>query len=489
MRVSSSGKQINIGVRGSGEPVYFLSVAICLVSVQVMSRELGELALWITLPLVAWIVLSANPKYLSVLLVFYMPVVGFAGYILPDNIPLLNLLPTIVFPDIVQYLPIGIQLNASLVTIVMAFIRTTYELINKPSTYKGLAPNWIFFGWFLSLIIAIIAAVSSSSIENNVRGWSVAIRVVLTFGGFFWGIIIGSSPVQSPQISSQKLRTYIIAASFLCFFGILAGQAKFLLLGLGAAIVPEIWKRESKVLSSVLFVALFLSSLSSTLTSFMIFISCFVASLIQSKVVKIFNPKLLASLVVFLTLIPVVFTVTVFFINPDVISLNNEKLFTANKSELGFDGRLESKLLGDRAPIWIGVFNMISNEPYLIVPPGRNTEIEESTSYKKIATEFTAGAHNTALEIFRQLGLVAGFFVSSVAINAVFHSSRILFVNQDLLFFKSLALGLIVFICTTASSNHYLASEGVGFLTWSLAGYLVSSSRRLEVSSINHYEE
>jgi hypothetical protein len=197
-----------------------------------------------------------------------------------------------------------------------------------------------------------------------------------------------------------------------------------------------------------------------TLTTLMILILSIllsISSIIPRKLMR-FSLKSIAVVVI------------VVFISFSVMVVLSGNQFMMNTPKGSLAEKVSQKLFVDRASVWKGAVNLISQPPYFIVPAARPFLLDRGF------IEWDIGAHNVVLESFRQLGLLIGALPVLIMLYVIIVVFRILQSYHNISYMRMYAAGFLGIAIVYGITGHALVGDKVGFLFWAIGGILVGLS-------------
>lgn len=447
-----------------------------LVGIQLFGGLLGQIAAAVGALLVIALAFAANSRYLGALLLLCLPSYGIrqsgeGSY-------------SVFFPESVISTPfLGLDWPAGLALMVGAFARVLVELAVRPSTFSMGGKNFWLLGFMAAVLIALYAAILGY-LDGYNRATS-GVRGILALGGYFWGIILVNRTNWKVADFAHQLNLIVLAGAFLMTVGLLRGHVNFLLFGLFGGLLLY-WLIRKQWIYVVLGSSGISLGLLGTLTT-----------------AAIPLVALLLSLIIFFSWFRMRrLGVTSYVIVLTVVSLSTVAVGTVQFSEVGYEflgadradgiGRYAAlKLYSDRSPLWSGAIDVIRAGPYVFVPSGRSIIPAQEFGYEGVE-DWRNGAHNTVLELFLEVGVVAGFWGAAFMFFVIW-KLRGVAIGSTNGFLRGVAAGVIGTVVVGMTTGNFPVQD-VGFLIWALAGWAVAvrlseESELKEFSNAHSYEE
>jgi hypothetical protein len=144
--------------------------------------------------------------------------------------------------------------------------------------------------------------------------------------------------------------------------------------------------------------------------------------------------------------------------------------------EAGLGTYVAFKLMADRGPLWLAAAQQIVAGPYLVMPAGRPL-FPEIFGWP-VPGEWNNGAHNSVLELVRNVGLVAGALGVALMGWALFRAMRVVVFSRRPAV-RALAAAFVGVAITGVTTGNFPVQD-VGFFVWGLGGLAVGlhTSRR-----------
>jgi hypothetical protein len=312
--------------------------------------------------------------------------------------------------------------------------------------------------WLLGILVVCFLSSYYGYLKGN-NGYSISVYISFPLLAFNWGTHLKGT-------FSNKLVTQFFKYSYFgliaCAVGIIQGHLIFLIMGVSGAMTCYylIYGKYFRCLF-VLLCSIFIA-VNTTYTLFATHMLSLALSFLIVYRRKVFSP-VSYRLACFLCLFSIFFLLH-FAVSYHDIGYSIQSPFISG----AFD-----KLALDRAPVWKGAYELITNSAQLISPSSRSYGI----SHTGFQREWSVGAHNVFLEIFRQIGWLGGLMISLLIIYFLFGLFKFLsyphMVSQ-----KLICISLISIFFTYGFTGHYLITGGVGIIYGALGGIVIKCLKK-----------
>ncbi|EKV00161.1 hypothetical protein Lepto7375DRAFT_2259 [Leptolyngbya sp. PCC 7375] len=459
-------------------------LASFLVLLQITGSTVGTLAFYANLLLAGIVILKRDIHQYGILLILLLPSIALrniADLSLSNGILRTNQYGEatwLVLPinSMVATVSVGVDLYTPFIASFVATGILLLRCINTTSfkrNNKFVVPDIIIYAWILALAIAFLSTFYYYLEDGNTK--ITGIKILLGLSGFFWGIISSYYSRVDTEISIKSLMRFSIIGLILFLVGAVQNQLLLLLPGFAGSL-SVFFLRKSKPLLLLLSISVGLILL--TQYTFTTAFSFILGSILS--IIFIF-PKYLSlmksNIYKFRFLLG-----TLMILFPFIVFSTVQKIDTYSSENI-FIKRLFDKIFADRYNVWKGVYNLISEPPYIFVPSGRNILVEhyEHGHIKDISF----GAHNFPLECIRQLGWISGAIAICIAIYVLLSIFKALRQSKDLRL-MALMSGYAASSLIATITGHFLASDRIGFFWWSYGGLLVGLSLRQQIDIITN---
>lgn len=463
-------------LRGT-QPKYLMYVSLCLVMMQILGGIVGEVSLYISFLMGAFLVRKRRLENYIILIILMLP--SFAlGQGLESNITVNQYgeqswyaigMPSLVSLKRLLFMDFSVPLIVSASAAISVGCVTIGTLLRKDNKLSVLSayPYQLSVLWTLSFIPAFYSAWLGYS-QGNI-GAALSVRVLLSVGGIFWGILAALEYRGSIDSFIEKTLQCIFCAAILFLVGLFSGDIKLILPAFLGGLSAYYFQRGQFFLLVFPMLANFIFL---TRFNFTTAFSCFFTLGLS---LSLFNSadsfrRLLSFLKWPVALVGLcLFPLLIFNLKDSIGNLETTNVFTS---------RLIDKVFSDRYNVWVGTVNLISQPPYVFVPSGRSLLVTHYTGRYDLTVQW--GAHNFLLECYRQLGLLFGSLPVLIAAFSFSKNLTNLKKTKDKRL-VILIIGVVVSEFLTCIAYHYLASERIGFAFWSFSGILIGLAYRLSI--------
>jgi hypothetical protein len=430
------------------------TVALLLMVPQLLGGTLGDVALLMSLPIVALATFSADRRYLPTLLLLCIPALGV--HTEPGSSPF-------AFPDAVRAVSLGgVEVSSGLLVLVSAFGRMMYELLRGARPWSGIVPRWVMRLFLFSLVPAFLGALVGQGMGMN--RWSAGFRAMLAIGGVFWGILVARRA--DPARLGSQLSTIVFVASGLLVVRFLNDMYVFLVMGLAGGLLPYYAARRRWLQAGTLAAAGAVGLVTLSLTT----AAQVVVGLGAVMLTTIRNPGIRRTLLRLSVAGGMALSGMLIWV---VVQLQGKTLLEVARAQETLMGRATIKLLGDRGPLWLASLQQISSGPYWIVPAGRPLR-PENFNYGYVVYLWEFGAHNAFLELLRQAGLLAGGIGIAVMFWTMARVVRVLGETRRATL-RGLSAGFLGVAVVGMTTGNFPVQD-IGFFLWALGGMMVAAA-------------
>jgi hypothetical protein len=440
-----------------------LVVAAGCAALQAAGGVAGMAAAAIALPLAFTLGWAADRRYLAALVLLCLPALGLTsggGGVQP------GFLPVIPLPATVHVDAFGGGLTTPLLAVAGAFLRVGVEILAVPGAARPVLPRWMGPLVVVAVVLILIGAAQGRMLGLN--RWSEGVRSLFALSGLLWGFLLVRHARSAASGITDHIVTMATLGAVLFLIGLLRGHFLFLLVGLAAGLIPDALMRGARG-AFWLFVAVAAAGLVgftlTTAATVLITAAALALSTVQVGVAR--RILLRTSLVVGLAASVFLVWAVLMWRSGRVLELTAE----AAQSQ-GFAHWALFKLMQDRGPLWIGAMDQIMSGPYIIVPAGRPLTLGMLGSFFPDLWEF--GAHNAALELLRNTGLVAGGIGLLFMGLALVRCAGVLMYAEELRI-RGLAAAVLGISLAGITTGNFPVEE-VGFFLWALAGVVIGLS-------------
>lgn len=445
-------------------PNVAMGVSLLLVLLQLRGETLGDVAALVAIPLTALLAFLADRRYLPAILILCLPGVGvIAGR---DGIaPAPDALNPFIFPRASTFVVLmGIEVGAPLALLGAAFGRVVLEVLRGGRAFRGVVPSWAVAVFLVSFVPVLMGGLQGQALGYN--RWSQGLRSMLVVSGFLWGVIVArrSDGAAARRLGVQLTGLALVGAALLTV-GFLRGMLLFVAVGLAGGVMPYFLARRRIVETGVCAVAAAVAAVSMTLTTageVLLALGCFILAAPGARAlgrwllrIGILGAVVLSGVMIWA-----------------VIQLKDKTLLEVATREEGVMAYAVFKLMGDRGPLWLAAIEQITGGPYLVAPSGRPLR-PENFDYGGLVYTWEFGAHNSVLELLRNVGLLGGGAALLLIGLALLATVRLLLETRDDAM-RAMAAGLLgVAVVGMTTGNYPVYDEG--FFIWSLAGMLAGA--------------
>jgi hypothetical protein len=439
-------------------------VSLLLVLLQLRGETLGEVAALVALPLTALIAFAADRRYLPALLLLCMPTLGIIGGRAAGTTAPSPMNP-FVFPEASTFVVLaGVEAGAPLALLLAAFARVAVEMLRGARAFRGVVSPWLVTAFFLALVPVFMGGLQGQAMGYN--RWSQGVRSMLVVSGFLWGVIVArrADGVAARQVGVQLAGLSLVGAALLAG-GLLRGMLLFVAVGLAGGVIPYFVSRRRFVEAGVCLLAAGVAALGMTLTTageVLLALGC--VSLAAPRFRALGRWLLRVGILAACALSGVMIWA--------VMQLRGKTLLEVATREEGLMAYAVFKLMGDRGPLWLAAIEQITGGPFLVVPAGRPLR-PENFDYGGLVYTWEFGAHNSILELLRNVGLLGGLAALALIAVAVLSAVRLLVETRDDAL-RGVAAGFLgVAIVGMTTGNYPVYDEG--FFLWAVGGMLAGA--------------
>ena len=441
-----------------------LGFSVILVLLQLSGGAKADVAALAALPLVGLMTYAADRRYLAPLLILCLPALGVIGGRDAIGIPPSLAVP-FPFPEAATFVLLGgIEVSAPMVVLAAAFGRVMTEVLRGGRVFRGVIPQWLLAGFMVSLLPALAGGLQGQAQGYN--RWSIGMRAMLALAGLFWGVVVARAPSASPPSRlTRPLVAIVVAGSVLWVVGFLKGMLSFVLVGFCGGLLPYlIFRRripEAAALAGAGVVFVLMSTLT-TAAQALLAAGCVAVAVTRNRALRqwVLRAGVVATGAVSVGL--------VWLVN----ELRGQTIIELATREEGLMAYATFKLMGDRGPLWLASIDQIADGPYWVVPSGRSLR-PEGFDYGGEVYLWDFGAHNTLLELVRNVGLVAGGAGVVLMAFAVWRTVRVLTDTRDGAL-RGLAAGFLGASLVSVTTGNYPIFD-VGFFIWAMAGMVAGA--------------
>jgi hypothetical protein len=440
--------------------------ALGFVTVQLTGGAPGDAAAVGGLVLAGIIGWKADARYLASLLILCYPALG-----LPDADAQHLDWAVLPFPGAVRMATIGgLELGAPLIAIVMAAARTITDALRPRAAARGWVTRWPAAIFFVAAMFAVVGAAQGSALGLN--RWTEGLRSVLALGGLFWGFMLVRTAGHGAERIPRRVMQSTVLGSFLWVVGLLQGHLIFMLTGLAAALLPELLRRR-QWLGLVCGAAVATAGLvAGTLTTAAIVLVTLGTLGLAALPYKALRRGLLRVAVVAAVAVCTVMLWAVLNFSGDLAFQ-----FTAAAIEgEGLTAYVMFKLMADRGPLWLAAMQQIAGGPHWIAPSGRPLL---PIGGWMAGMEWESGAHNSILQVLRNVGLAGGVLVLGLITMSVVRASKVL-ASSERAPVRALAAAFIGVALSGIATGDFPVAD-VGFFLWCLGGIAIGLHTYLPV--------
>jgi hypothetical protein len=441
-----------------------LAAALLIVLIQLAGGEdLGAAAAMLGLGLAFPLAFLTDWRYLPTLVLLSLPALGVVTEGEAGSGGLLSL-AGIHFPGAVPYVFLGgVQFGVPLVVILAGFARVVLALVTRGWRSGNASARWLLVLLLIGLIPALLGGLQGQAMGMN--RWSFGIRGMLAIGGVFWGAMLVARAEVERQVLVGQLTRIVAVGAALALFGVIRGHFLFLVIGLSAGCVFHLLRTRSIALIPTMLVSLF-APLVATLTVAAQVLFAWLALAIASRRIR-FARRLLVRLSIAGAIVASAGMIAL------VVAMSYDVGIVAGE-DAGLLSFVMFKLLGDRGPLWLAAIAQIMAGPHLIMPAGRPLLPENFLFLRGGLDVWEHGAHNTVLELVRNVGLIAGPIALLVMVNTLVRVGQVLINSSDPALL-GLAAGILAVAIPGITTGNY-PIEDVGFFLWGVAGMVLSLS-------------
>jgi hypothetical protein len=316
----------------------------------------------------------------------------------------------------------GFPLTPNFTLVLAMVVRTIYDIATYPSRFRGVISSWLLMPIAIAVVVSAYNSIFLGLLER-VPGWSAPLRTALGSLAVWYGISIAKDWHLFKGVLVRRVSLISGAFFFIAFFMPLVNIQYCYLIPFGVACAAGMLL--GKDMSSLAAKPLAVSILTMSALNYVLAKRASEAVIEAVKrvgggVVSQTTHTVMAALPLGLMLVrPRLVSprnavisgglAAVFFIlyvaAPFYLaSLNLDVDVRANTAATFYE-RAVYKLFHERSSIWRGKIKLISNPPYVFVPPSRvSTWITASGDEYR----FSPSAHNMVLEHFASEGMLSG---------------------------------------------------------------------------------
>lgn len=360
-------------------------------------------------------------------------------------------------------------LDNRLVVNLLAPARFLWEFVANNRQLMGVKLPTIFAPWIVGLPFALVSTYLGRLAGNEM--WTRSVRFALMIGCFFYGTMLADG-IRNWGRDSVKpaLQFVLVCASVLVILGaggFYGGHLGFLNVGLAVGFGIWLLSKRGDFLEKLQAMAIMTAgawlAIKGTFTLKGIFIVAIVFSILRQT--GLATRKLVVTVGILLIAMAVLTTGLLCLLG-DQLAVDSGIVNDVNKS---FFERVWVKAYADRLPLWRTAYEQIIKGPYLLVPGGRPLLTYSTTHGAGATGEWVFGAHNTALEVLRQSGLLSGGITLAVYLTLLFQLLYVIMrVNSDVA--AAVAIGVFSTALIGGFTGDFPLDMNVGFPLWTLAG-------------------
>ncbi|HEX6041335.1 hypothetical protein [Longimicrobium sp.] len=440
------------------------ALSVVLVLLQLRGGTVGEVAALLAVPVSAAAVFAADRRYLPTVLLLALPSLGTLsgrdahGLVSTATAPF-------VFPEATTFVALaGVELTAPLAILAAAFARVVLELLRGGRVFRGVLPWWLLPLFLVSFLPVLAGGLQGQALGYN--RWSQGPRAMLAVAGFLWGIVVvrRAGPEGVARLTRQ-LTAVVSLAALLLMVRFLHGMMVFLAVGFIGGVLPGLVARRRFLEAGLCALSVAVAALSMTLTTFaevVLAIGCVVLAAPGFRAAG----RMLVRAGVFAACVMSGLLIWA------VMQMQGKTALEMVTRDEGLMAYAVFKLMGDRGPLWLAAVEQITGGPYLVVPAGRPLR-PQSFDYGGLVYTWEFGAHNTVLELVRNVGVVGGVAALVLMGFAITAAVRLLLSTPSSAL-RGLAAGFLGVAIVGITTGNFPVYD-VGFFLWAVGGMLAGA--------------
>jgi hypothetical protein len=393
----------------------------------------------------------------------------------------------------------GLPFTANYVLLLAVLVRVLYDVLTQPRLLRGPLGIPSVLVWLSTMVLAIHNSLLGRALGNP--SWSAPARITLAIGALWLGAVLAKDRSLLLQVLRRRIAPFVIVVLGLAFCEMVVNRLTWLLVALGITLAVDAFfnadRGGRKPIRAMLLLFLSLAigfglratpamlelarqrggSFAATLTTMLV-------PVLTGGLVWLCRPRrgsladrsrpgsavLVTTTVLYLAFCAFPFIISALTINMDVETRGREENISLRE-------RVAYKLFFERAAIWRGSIDQISQPPYVFVPSGRDGYLITNAGR---SGKFIVGSHNMVLECLRSGGLLAGLVTLGFFYMSVVAAAVACFVRPDAVG-RILGPALIAVTIGTGVSGASVLDPTLGFFTllfggMCMGGNLVSRS-------------
>lgn len=320
----------------------------------------------------------------------------------------------------------------------------------------------LFLPWAVAVVFGAVAAYLGW--QAGYETWSLGLRIPLSVGVLFWGARFA---LLWPE--TKWLTATLIGASALVIGGLLGGHLLFVAAGLCGAVAGS---RSLAVRGyGIRLLAGLAGLVAATVTwttAGIVLVAGAISSLSSTRgrvSPSVAVPAVLSALALAGALVGMGAS--------SVEGGRGSSLLSVTALGPGTTS-VTDKLFLDRGPLWAAAIADIRSSNPFMVAAGRPLKVHDYPT-PGLTQEWGGGAHNSGLEVFRQVGLVGGLVLLAVITAALLQLARVVWRSPSgsaPAIMSATGLGVVIVGATT---GQFPITEPVGLVLWAAIGFAMVS--------------
>jgi hypothetical protein len=423
-----------------------------------------ELLIVSVLAAIAPILLTYFPAIGVTAFAFTAFLVWRADLILMPSLLLISLAPRDFYETAFALNDIGIYEESSvqflkIAAIAVAALRVLFGTLTGQSRLRE-GDRKLLMVWLLCLVPAIASSIWGHALGNE--NWTRSVRFTAAIGIFFYGILMARSAAESLLSVGKQLVIASTVLVGLANFGLFGSHILFFLVAICSSVGMHFVLKGQimwKIAGGVSFGQGAMFAWQATFTFKAIFLLA--AALYACQAFARSRRSMLAVGFTALATAPLLLVLSI------VKSDHGSGSGTSSAEQASQVDRISAKITGDRGPLWSAAMDQIAGGPYLLAPSGRAILVPSSVGGN--LTEWTVGAHNTLLEVMRNVGPLVGLVCVALVLEQL---RRGLVASSKLANSVAASFGAAAFAVGTVgiSTGDYPLDSNVALWLWSIAG-------------------
>lgn len=382
----------------------------------------------------------------------------------------------------------GLPFTVNYVLLLALLIRVLYDVLTKPQLLRGPLAWPFVLVWLATMLLAFNNSLLGRDMGNP--SWSAPARITLSIGALWLGAVLARDRPLLLEVLRRRVAPFVTVVLGLAFCEAVVNRLTWLLVALGITLAVDavsgaklVRKKPVRALL-LLFLAVAIGfglratpamlelarqrggSFAATLTTMLV-------PLLTGGLAWLSRPRsggsagrgrsgrsvIATTTLLYLSFCAFPFVIAALTFNADIENRGREQNITLRE-------RIVYKLFFERAAIWRGAIDQISQPPYIVVPSGREGYLITNAGR---SGKFMVGAHNMVLESLRSGGLLGGVVILGFFYACVVAAAVACLVRADAVG-RILGPAVIAVIVGTGVSGASVLDPTLGFFTLLFAG-------------------